>query len=312
MATGETKIVFIVLMDIVANPRVIAHIPQDHRHVTPQELKTIPAYNVIMNKPNTSILDFAMDRPEHFLKSTSRWTELHILAFRCLFLENLPISRILPQADIPDDNDPTMKLVIQHLSDSEDDIRSGRSALSLGPATSFYAQLQVVLRRPGTPPSPIPIPRTIRPASLTTSFPTIPESLSSSDSSYKPSPESSQLSVPPLDVPMRPRSSMEMTDNPLRPRSSMDISDSPQHRASIDSNDRSRSSMETNRSVLSSNSGSSIDEDKLETASYQAVASLLVLLCTFEQAAHPNQAKRLSFRFSTIFNPPLIYLVLKL
>ena len=33
--------VFIVLMDIVADPRVIAHVPQDHRHVTPQELKNI-------------------------------------------------------------------------------------------------------------------------------------------------------------------------------------------------------------------------------------------------------------------------------
>lgn len=299
-------------MDIVANPRVIAHAPQDHRHVTPQELKTIPAYNVIMNKPNTSIMDYAMDKPEHFLKSTSRWTELHIVAFRCLLLENLPISRILPQADIPNDNDPTMKLVIQHLSDSEDDIRSGRSALSLGPATAFYTQLQVVLRRPGTPPSPIPIPRTIRPASLTTFFPTIPESLTSSDSSYKPSPESSQFPVPPSDVPMGPRGSVEITDNPLRPRSSMDISDSPQHRASIDSNDRPRSSMETHRSVLSSSSGSSIDEDKLEIVANQAVASLLALLCTFEQVAHPNHAKRLSFRFPAIFKPPLIYLVMKL
>jgi hypothetical protein len=109
-------------MDNVADPRVIAHVPQDHRHVTPQELKNLPGYNVIMNKPNTTIMDYAMDKPEHFLKSTSRWTELHILAFRCLFLNNLPISRILPQADLPDDNDPTMKLIIKHLSDSEDDI----------------------------------------------------------------------------------------------------------------------------------------------------------------------------------------------
>lgn len=83
-------------MDIVADPRVIAHVPQDHRHVTPQELKNIPAYNV-MNKLNTTIMDYAMDKPERFIKSmASRWTELHIVAFRCLFLENLPISRILP------------------------------------------------------------------------------------------------------------------------------------------------------------------------------------------------------------------------
>jgi len=189
---------------------------------------------------------------------------------------------------------------------------SGRSALSLGPATAFYTQLRVVLRRSGTPPSPIPIRRTIRPASLTTVLPIIRESLTSSDSSYKPSPESSQLALPPPDAPMRPRSSMDITDNLLGPLSSMDVSDSCQHRASIDSNDRPRSRMETNRSMLSSNSGSSIDEDKLDIVANQAVASFVALLCTFEQVAHPNHAKRLSFRFRTFFKPPLIYLVMKL
>ena len=48
---------------------VIAHVPQDHRYVTPQELKTVSPYNVIMNKPNTSIMDYAMDKPELFLSS---------------------------------------------------------------------------------------------------------------------------------------------------------------------------------------------------------------------------------------------------
>jgi hypothetical protein len=53
-----------------------------------------------------------------------------------------------------------MKLVIEHLSASEADIRSGKSALMFGPATTFYQQLEAVLRRPPNPPSPIPIPRT--------------------------------------------------------------------------------------------------------------------------------------------------------
>lgn len=83
---------------------------------------------------------------------------------------------------------------------------------------------------------------------------------------------------------------MDITDDPLRPRNNMNMSDSSQQRVSIDSNDRPRSSMETDRS--------SIDEDKLEIVANQAVASLLGLLCTFEQAAHPNSAKRLNFRFS--------------
>lgn len=151
------------------------------------------------------------------------------------------------------------------------------------------------------------IPRTIRHSSLTAVFPTIPESLTSSDSSYKPSPGSSQPVVPPPDVPMRPRSSMDITDKPLRPRSSMDISYSSQQRASIDSNNRPRSSMESNRLELSNSNGSSNDLDKLEIVANQAVASLLGLLCAFEQVAHPNNLKRLNFRFATFFKSPLIF-----
>jgi hypothetical protein len=132
-------------MNVGVEPDVLEHPPQDHRYVHPEELKKIKAYNVIMDRPNTTIMDFVM-MSKNFLKSTSSWTELHIIAFRCLILENLPISRILPHSDLPSDDDETMKLVIKHLSDSEDDVRSGRSSTSLGPATGFYQQLQVVLR----------------------------------------------------------------------------------------------------------------------------------------------------------------------
>jgi hypothetical protein len=70
--------------------------------------------------------------------------------------------------------------------------------------------------------------------------------------------------------------------------------------------------MESNRLELSSSSGSSIDVEKLEIVANQAVASLLGLLCTFEQVAHPNNPKRLNFRFATFFKSPLTYLVMKL
>src|SRR5947207_6881852 len=103
-------------MDIAGNsPRVIPHSPQDHRHVDAAELKKINVYNVIMNRQNSTIMDYAMTKQKEFLKSTSGWTELHLVAFRCLFLENLPIARILPETDLPDDNDPTMQLVTKHL-----------------------------------------------------------------------------------------------------------------------------------------------------------------------------------------------------
>ena len=196
-----------------------------------------------------------------------------MIAFRCLLLENLHIARILPETDLPDDNDPTMQLVTRHLLDTEDDIRSGRSLVTLGPATSFYQQLQVVLRRLGTPSSPIPIPRTRRPSSLTAVFPTIPESFPTSDSSYKLSPQS-------------PRASIREPESSQRPRNSMD------------SSERSLSSTESARSGHSSSSGSSVEEDKLEALANQAVVSFLGLLCAFEQVTHPITPMRLNFRFS--------------
>jgi hypothetical protein len=142
-------------MNASVEPRVLPHPPQDHRYVNPEELKKIAAYNVIMNRDNTTIMDFCMTR-EGFLKSTSAWSELHIIAFLCLLLEDLPISRILPPAELPDDDDETMKLVIQHLSDSQEDVRSGKSVARRGPATSIYQKLEDVLRSEA---DSLPIPR---------------------------------------------------------------------------------------------------------------------------------------------------------
>jgi hypothetical protein len=145
----------------------------------------------------------------------------------------------------------------EHLNATEADIRSGRAAFKLGPATTFYAQLQVVLRRPPTPPSPIPIPRSIRPTTRTFVFPPIPESHdpSSSDSSYQPSPP--------------------MTRNPP------------------DTNARPRSSTDSVRSDISL---SSTDEDKLEIVANQAAITLLGLLCTFQNMIEPNLQRRLTLR----------------
>jgi hypothetical protein len=141
-------------MNAGVEPRVLPHPPEDHRYVHPEELKKIAGYDVIMNRDYTTIMDYCMTK-QGFLKSTPAWSDLHIMAFRCLLLESLPISRILPPAELPDDDDETMKLVIQHLSDSED-VRSGKSLVRLGPATSIYLQLQVVLRNEA---DHIPIPR---------------------------------------------------------------------------------------------------------------------------------------------------------
>jgi hypothetical protein len=54
-------------MNASVEPRVLPHPPQDHRYVNPEELKKIAAYNVIMNRDNTTIMDFCMTR-QGFLK----------------------------------------------------------------------------------------------------------------------------------------------------------------------------------------------------------------------------------------------------
>jgi len=230
-----------------------------------------------MNRPNTTIMDYVM-MSKKILKSTSSLSELHIIAFRCLILENLPISRILPPSDLPRDDDETMMLVIKYLSDSEDNVRSGSSIASLGSATVFYQQLQVVLRQSGTPPDTISIPRSLRQSSLFSVFPSVPESdtTTSTDSSFEPSQEHRPS------FPDRPRSSMDITDSqtshpflqhrlpvpdPERPPSSMDITDSqpsPEKpstgNSSTESSTGPKPSMESHNMNTSSSSG---EEDKL-------------------------------------------------
>ena len=259
-------------------PIVIPHAPEDHRWVDVSELTSLKLYHSIMGpRPLSSILDFAMANPGQFLRSTSKWNENHLTAFRCLLLENLEPSRIVPLKDLPGDSDQAMKMVAQHLSAPETDIRSENTAATFGPAVLFYQQLKVVLRRPPTPPSPIPIPipRTFRTTtSNPTNFPSIPESGSlTSDSSYQPSPDARN----PDPSTTRP----VVSEGGTRPRTSME-------------------------SVLSDSamSISSTEEDKIESVANQAAISLLGLLCTFEAMTHPDRQRKLFIRFSLSF-PPL-------
>ena len=156
------------------HPNIIPHPPNDHRYIEASELLSLKFYNNYMFKPFSDIIDYVM--LPNFLKSTSKWTEAHLTAFRCLRLENLPASRIVPVSEIPDDNDPRMKLVIEHLLASEDDIRSGNAELGFGPATTFYTQFQVVLRRLKSGSEPILIPPTFGSPTFSAVFPPIVES----------------------------------------------------------------------------------------------------------------------------------------
>src|SRR5947207_1486256 len=73
-------------------PGVIPRSPDDHRYVDASELMSLTLYESIMcPRGLSSIRDFAMNSPHHFLRSTSQWTENHLVAFRCLLLENLHV-----------------------------------------------------------------------------------------------------------------------------------------------------------------------------------------------------------------------------
>jgi hypothetical protein len=245
-------------------PNIIPHPPNDYRHIEASELLSLRFYNNYMFKPFSDIIDYVV--LPNFLKSTSKWTEAHLTAFRCLRLENLPESRIVPVSEMPDNEDPRMKLVIEHLLASEDDIRSGTAELAFGPATTFYTQLQVVLRRPRSPSEPILIPRTFRPSTFTTVFPSIPESQgSTSDESYQQSPaKQARASLPP---PMR------------------DIEESTH---------TTRSSLDFQRPVVETTS--SFDADKIEDALNEAGVAFLELLCSFHWSVSKDSQTRIRFR----------------
>jgi hypothetical protein len=243
-------------------PTLIRRKPDDHRYVDPSEILKLPWYDTIMNPRGLSTInDFVINDASSFLCSTSKWDEKHLAAFRCLLLDNLPRNRILPDSIIPDDQDQTMKLVKLHLMATETEVRNFGVTLQDGPATLFYSSLSNVLRRPPSPPSPIPIQRTLhRPLFNAASAIAEPRSESETDSSYRPSP---------------PR---------IRETSPMDVvhEQSGSQRSSIGS------------------IGSSIPsdgEDKLELVSQQMATTLMTLLTMWESRITVSQGWKIDFRF---------------
>jgi hypothetical protein len=112
----------------------------------------------------SSIGDFVGRDGKNFLTSTSKWTESPLIAFKCLFLENLPGGRVIPLAYIPEDDDVTVQWVKGELSATEGEVRSGKTGFGI--AYSFYLQLAAVLQRPPTPPELIVVPQpNLRPTS---------------------------------------------------------------------------------------------------------------------------------------------------
>lgn len=254
----------------------------------------------------SSISDFVARDGPSFLKSTSKWTEQHLIAFKCLFLDDLPVSRVLPLSYIPTDDDVTVQWVKQELSATEASVRSGETSFGMG--YSFYLQLAAVLQRPPTPPDQIIVSEhNLRPTSYDKTY----HFSSSSDSDYspdrktstaKPTKRTASSSVKFL-KPVLEGTDEQVTKDPNMP----DLG--ARSTAATPNNDgkelmRTQSGSEWGRdsgefSISSSmKSIDSMDEDKLEVLSNQMATTFLGLLAGMEHDSHKDQDRRVSFRYS--------------
>jgi hypothetical protein len=209
-----------------------------------------------------------------------------------LYLDNLPVSRVLPLSFVPADDDITIQLIRQELSDGEDEVRSGKTTMGMG--YSFYLQLAQVLQRPSSP-EPIPQ-RNLR-----------PDSNPSTDSSYHlPGPthrkatsasildpvlEETTHTEPPEMVHADQYTSNTSQDVPHAPRC-QDLLRDAEHMG------HSGSDWDSFGARMSSGGKSidSIEEDKLEALSYQMAVTFLSLLAGMEDRCHEERDRKVVFR----------------
>src|SRR5436305_4141933 len=65
---------------------IIPHDTQDHRYISRSEVSSHPYFDPCMSTGfPASIKQYALRDGERFLRSTSKWTEQHLFAFKCLY-----------------------------------------------------------------------------------------------------------------------------------------------------------------------------------------------------------------------------------
>ena len=231
------------------------------------------------------------------------------IAFKCLFLENLPVGRVLPLAYIPKDDDVTIQWVKRELSATEAEVRNGKTGF--GMAYSFYLQLAAVLQRPPTPPEPIVIPqRNLRPTSYEKTY----HFSSPSDSDYstysktssaKPTKRRPSGSVTSLDPVLESAGEQTVEDQEMPNLSAQSPTASQQNRS--DDTDMEEVSQTQSGSELGRDSGEfsiassrksidSIEEDNVEVLSNQMAVTFLGLLAAMDHHSHEERGRRVSFR----------------
>ena len=116
------------------------------------------AVQLIEGRRPNSIHDSGLVFPD-FLESTSTWSQNHIIAFRMLDFNDLPISYLYPHSYHPPTDDPVIVEAAKLFKLSKDDIQHGNvNRFVTGPAFSFYRTLQDCLRSSQATPSPPQIP----------------------------------------------------------------------------------------------------------------------------------------------------------
>jgi hypothetical protein len=111
------------------SPNLIPHDRGDHPYVSVEVSSHVWFERCTSNTCPSSIANFVTRDGPNFLKPTSKWTEQHLFAFKCLFFDKLPIDRVLPLAYIPKDDDVTMGWVKKELSATEGKIGLARWVL---------------------------------------------------------------------------------------------------------------------------------------------------------------------------------------
>jgi hypothetical protein len=94
-----------------------------------------------------------------FLESTSTWNQIHIVAFRMLDFDDLPINYFYPYSYYPSIDDPVILEAAKLFKLSKEEIRHGKvNRFITGAAFLFYRTLQDCLRTSHATPSPPQIP----------------------------------------------------------------------------------------------------------------------------------------------------------
>jgi hypothetical protein len=223
-----------------------------------------------------------------------------LIAFKCLFLENLAVGRVIPLVYIPEDDDVAVKWVKRELSTSEAEVRSGKTGFGI--AYSFYLQLAAVLQRLPTPPKLIVVPqRNLRPTSHDKTY----HFSSSSDSDHSANSKTSSAK------PKKRRPSGSVTLEGVGEQTAEDQEVPDPAAQSPTASQQNRSDDTDMEDVAQTQSGSewgrdsgdfsisssidSIEEDKLEVLSNQMAVTFLGLLAAMEHLSHEKRERRVSF-----------------